>query len=277
MDLYDKTCLECSKVITTKYSTSFALSVRMLHTSLRPAIYAIYGFVRLADEVVDTFHNHPKEKMLNELKAQTFEAISMGVSTNPALHSFQWAVNRYSIPHELINAFMLSMEMDLNKQVYSANEYRDYIYGSAEVVGLMCLMVFCNGNREQYDMLTPPARNLGEAFQKVNFLRDFKDDFLDKGRVYFPNVDFPNFSKADKRAIEDDIQNNLNLSLQGIRLLPKGAKLGVYLAYLFYSSLLNRIRAVKANELMNKRIRVSNFRKAMLLLRGAIEVALCRV
>mgnify|MGYP005627158321 CR=1 FL=1 len=249
------------------YSTSFSKAVRLLDPSYRDGIYAIYGFVRLADEVVDTFYGHDQQRMLENIKQDVFEAIKEGVSTNPLIHSFQLFVNRYGIPQELINSFLQSMEMDLHKNNYNADEYQTYIYGSAEVVGLMCLMVFCSGNVERYMELKAPAQKLGRALQKINFLRDLKDDYQIRGRVYFPNVNFDSFTVDEKRIIEGDIQAELKGSLEGINALPRGARAGVYLAYLFFSALLKRIRRIKASELMQKRIRISNSYKLILLVR----------
>ncbi len=246
----------------------------MLHPSLRDSIYSIYGFVRIADEIVDTFHEYPKRKMLNELREQVFNAIEQGVSSNPIINSFQLVVNQYNIPHNLIASFLDSMEMDLDKQEYSSEDYKKYIYGSAEVVGLMCLKVFCNGNDSNYNELTDPARSLGEAFQKVNFLRDIKDDFQERGRVYFPHTDFTNFSDEQKKSIENDIDEDLKNALVGIRKLPKGAKLGVYVAYLYFKALLVRIRRSRTKDIVNRRIRVPNLIKSFIMLRARLVLAL---
>jgi phytoene/squalene synthetase len=246
----------------------------MLDPSLRDSIYAIYGFVRIADEIVDTFHDHPKREMLNDFRKQVFEAIDQKISTNPILNSFQLVVNQHNIPHDLITSFLDSMEMDLDKQDYNHSEYQKYIYGSAEVVGLMCLRVFCNGNDKLYNELTQPARSLGEAFQKVNFLRDVKDDFKERGRVYFPEVDFSSFSDVQKKKIEADIANDLDKALTGIRNLPQGAKLGVYVAYLYFKALLSRIEKEKASNVLRMRIRVPDHSKYILMLKARINVAL---
>lgn len=246
----------------------------MLHPSIQESIYAIYGFVRLADEVVDTFHQHPKREMLSELKTQTYKAIEEKISTNPILNSFQLVVNKYGIPHDLIESFLFSMEMDLDKQDFNSSDYKKYIYGSAEVVGLMCLKVFCNGNQKLYEELTKPACSLGEAFQKVNFLRDIKDDFVERGRVYFPDVDFSNFTEEKKKNIEEDIENDLKSALTGIKKLPNESKLGVYTAYLYYGSLLKMIRRTKASDIINKRIRVPDAVKLIIRARAWLEVKL---
>lgn len=246
----------------------------MLHPSIQNDIYAIYGFVRIADEIVDTFHNHPKREMLEAFQVDAFKSIEQGISTNPILNSFQLTVNKYGIPNELIQSFLESMRMDLDKQGHCEDSYKKYIYGSAEVVGLMCLKVFCNGNQAVYDELTLPAQSLGEAFQKVNFLRDMKSDFEDRGRIYFPSVNFEFFSEIDKRMIESDIENDLQKSIDGIRKLPKQAKLGVYIAYVYYCALLVRIKRVKANRIMNERIRISNSMKYLLMLKARLYLAL---
>lgn len=246
----------------------------MLDQSIRDSIYAIYAFVRVADEIVDTFHDHPKQEMITDFRQQAYKAIDEKISTNPILHSFQLVVNQYKIPNELINSFLESMEMDLDKQNFSVEEYRKYIYGSAEVVGLMCLKVFCKGNEQLYCELRKPARSLGEAFQKVNFLRDLKDDFHERGRVYFPNVDFDNFSEIQKKQIEEDIANDLANARVGIKMLPKESKLGVYVAYLYFKSLLLRIKLVRASRIMHKRIRVPNSIKFFIMLRARLFVAL---
>lgn len=245
----------------------------MLHPSLRKPIHGIYGFVRLADEIVDTFHQFPKRELLSEFKVQVYKAIDGKLSTNPILHSFQLVVNEYSIPKELIDSFLLSMEMDLDKTSYSTDEYKKYIYGSAEVVGLMCLKVFCKGNEVKYSNLTPAARRLGEAFQKVNFLRDVRDDYLGKGRVYFPLVDFKNFTEIQKREIEADIEADFDAALIGLKQLPNEAKPGVLLAYVYFRELLNAIRRVKANDITNRRIRVPDLLKIYLLIKVKLMIA----
>lgn len=273
MELFDKTCFECSEVFTYRYSTSFYKGIQVLHPSLRKPIHGIYGFVRLADEIVDTFHQFPKRELLDEFKVQVHKAIDGKLSTNPILHSFQLVVNDYSIPKELIDAFLLSMEMDLDKTSYSNDEYKKYIYGSAEVVGLMCLKVFCKGNEAQYTSLTPAARRLGEAFQKVNFLRDVRDDYLGKGRVYFPLVDFKNFTEIQKREIEADIEADFDAALVGLKQLPNEAKPGVLLAYVYFRELLNAIRRVKAKDITNRRIRVPDLVKLYLLIKVKLMIA----
>ncbi|MGY6558903.1 MAG: phytoene/squalene synthase family protein [Nitritalea sp.] len=264
--LYDDTTLACSKLITQRYSTSFTLGIRTLDKSLHLPIYAIYGFVRYADEIVDTFHEHDKKALLEDFKVRTYEAIEKKISLNPVLHAFQLIVNQYSIEQELIEAFLRSMEMDLDFKTYNDNRYHEYIYGSAEVVGLMCLRVFCAGNDAQYQALREPACKLGAAFQKVNFLRDIKSDYEERGRVYFPGVDFNAFDKSAKRLIEEDIQKDFDDALIGIQQLPETAKLGVKVAYLYYQKLFDKIRGLPAEIITRERIRIPNSRKFSLLL-----------
>ena len=228
-------------------------------------IYAIYGFVRFADEIVDTFHDFDKKSLLDRFRQDTYQAIEEKISLNPVLHSFQLVVNEYSIERELIDAFLHSMEMDLYEQQYTADGYQEYIYGSAEVVGLMCLRVFCEGDTAQYDRLREGARSLGAAFQKVNFLRDLKSDFQDRGRVYFPGVDFKAFAPESKKRIEDDIQADFDAAYQAILQLPKGARQGVYLAYVYYCTLFNKIKRLPAARIQEERVRVPDGRKLALL------------
>lgn len=265
MQLYNDTSYKISKVLTRDYSTSFSLGIHMLDRRFHASIYAIYGFVRVADEIVDTFHHHDKPTLLESFKNDTWQAISQGVSTNPILHSFQDVVNRYGIEKELIDAFLHSMEMDLSEQNYSDRLYSEYIYGSAEVVGLMCLRVFCETDSSLYNRLKEPARKLGSAFQKVNFLRDIKSDYVERSRVYFPGVDFNAFDDASKKKIEADIQRDFDESYEGIRALPKGARLGVTVAYIYYLSLFRKIKMLPAGRICHERIRVPNFKKIVLL------------
>lgn len=265
-ELYRDTCLECSKVITKRYSTSFSLGIRAFDKKYRYPIYAIYGFVRYADEIVDTFHEFDKELLFKNFKADTYQAIAQKISLNPVLHSFQYAVNKYNIPHDLIESFLHSMEMDIDKSKYDPEQYNEYIYGSAEVIGLMCLMIFCEGDLKVYENLTPYARSLGAAFQKINFLRDIKSDYYDRGRVYFPNVEFAEFCEDQKLIIEEDIQKDFDHGLEGIKKLPDGARLGVYIAYRYYLDLFKKIKNLPATEVSKKRIRVADGRKAYLFL-----------
>jgi len=243
----------------------------MFSRNLRAPIYAIYGFVRFADEIVDTFHDKDKERLLQEFREDTYRAINDEISLNPVLHCFQDVVNTYQIPHDLIDAFLDSMEMDLNKTIYNNADLAKYIYGSAEVVGLMCLKVFLNGDQEEYERLRPYACALGAAFQKINFLRDMKSDFLDRGRVYFPNVDFNMFTESDKAYIEKDIEADFEMAFRGIKQLPSSARLGVYCAYKYYLNLFYKIRALPAETVTERRIRVSDKRKLYLLTTSAFQ------
>lgn len=265
MDLFTKTTLECSKLITEHYSTSFTLGIKTLDKRFHLPIYAIYGFVRFADEIVDTFDGFDKKTLLSRFKADTYLAIEEGISLNPILHSFQLIVNKYKIDHDLIESFLHSMEMDLYYADYNQQGYEAYIYGSAEVVGLMCLRVFCEGDLAEYDRLKADAKRLGSAFQKVNFLRDIKSDFQERGRTYFPDVDFSNFTLADKKTIENDIQADFDAAFRGILELPKGAKGGVYLAYKYYLRLFDKIKNCPASRIQNERIRVPDYQKMTLL------------
>lgn len=265
MELYDQTTFECSKLITQRYSTSFTLGIKTLHKKFHFPIYSIYGFVRYADEIVDTFHDFDKKALLESFRQDTYKAIADGVSLNPVLHSFQSVVNQYHIEQSLIDAFLHSMELDLTEQDYSEDGYEEYIYGSAEVVGLMCLRVFCEGDKEQYDSLLAPAKKLGSAFQKVNFIRDIKSDYEERGRVYFPGVDFNDFTKSAKEQIEADIQKDFDDALDGIMRLPAGAKMGVYLAYRYYLKLFRKIKNCPASRIKEERIRIPDLRKMGIL------------
>ena len=265
LELFNRTTLQCSKIITEHYSTSFTLGIRTLDRKFHLPIYAIYGFVRFADEIVDTFHEFDKKELLDRFRKDAFLAIKEKISLNPVLHSFQLVVNEYQIEHELIEAFLHSMEMDLYENAYTPDGYQEYIYGSAEVVGLMCLRVFCEGNQAQYDHLREGARSLGAAFQKVNFLRDLKSDFQDRGRVYFPGVDFKTFDPNAKKCIEADIQADFDAAYNAILQLPKGARQGVYLAYVYYCTLFNKIKSLPAARVQEERVRVPDSRKLALL------------
>jgi len=261
MDLYTETCFECSKLITVKYSTSFSMGIRAFDKELRNPVYAIYGFVRLADEIVDTFHNSDKYRLISDFREETFKAIDEKISLNPILHSFQLVVNQYHIDTDMIDAFLLSMEMDLDKKEHDPESYKTYIFGSAEVIGLMCLKVFCANDAELYRQLLPNARSLGAAFQKVNFLRDVKADLEERGRTYFPGIDFSNFTQQDKQQIEADIKKDFENGFEGIKLLPMRARMGVYIAYRYYIKLFNKISHTPAHIVLQKRIRVSDARK----------------
>lgn len=271
MTLYNKTCQECSQLITNRYSTSFSLGIKVFDKRFRAPIYAVYGFVRFADEIVDTFHDYPKATLLERFRKDTYRAIEERISLNPVLQSFQEVVHKYSIEMELIDAFLDSMEMDLFFHRYEDSLYKKYIYGSAEVVGLMCLRVFCEGNSAQYDSLKEPARSLGSAFQKINFLRDMKSDFDERGRVYFPGVDFTKFSNDEKVMIEADIKKDFDDAYKGIIRLPKGARFGVYLAYVYYINLFQKIKSAPVTKVQQERIRVNDRKKVYLLFQSALR------
>jgi len=274
IDIFHQSCYACSKLITQRYSTSFSLGIKAFEYQFREPIYNIYGFVRFADEIVDTFHDFNKKELLDEFRDDTFKAILQGISLNPVLHSFQATVNKYNIDHDHIKAFFDSMEMDLHDVNYDAPTLKKYIYGSAEVVGLMCLKVFCQGDTDQYKELEAYAISLGSAFQKINFLRDMKDDFENKGRVYFPNVDFDNFSKNDKTSIESNIQKEFDHALIGIKRLPHGVRLGVFLAYKYYISLFNKIKSAPPEQILEKRFRINDGKKMLLFTTSAIKNSL---
>ncbi|MCJ8209044.1 phytoene/squalene synthase family protein [Mucilaginibacter sp. RS28] len=265
-DLFDKVSARCSKLTTRAYSTSFSLGIRFLNRSLHEPIYAIYGFVRFADEIVDSFHNYPKAELLADFRKQTYEALDKGISLNPILNSFQATVNKYNIERELIDTFLDSMEMDLHNNYYTLQMYERYILGSAEVVGLMCLRVFCQNDERLYKSLTYSAMKLGAAFQKVNFLRDIKADTEDLGRIYFPHVNLANFCLEDKMKIESEIEADFADALIGIKQLPKAARKGVYLAYAYYLVLFNKIKRLPPQRIMTERIRVANGHKIGIML-----------
>jgi phytoene/squalene synthetase len=271
IDLFHNVSGECSRQVTLRYSTSFSSAIKLLHRELQQAIFNIYGFVRFADEIVDTFHDHDKQGLLAQFKQETFDAIDRGISLNPILNSFQKAVSQYSIDHELIHAFFCSMESDLTQNEYDRQGYEEYIYGSAEVVGLMCLSVFCEGNQQLYEKLKASARALGAAFQKVNFLRDMKADFLDLSRIYFPGCDFHNFSLSDKQKIQEDIENDFREAYQGILHLPLKARFGVYVAYKYYYSLFQKIKRIQPQYILEQRIRIPNYYKAYIVLRASVK------
>jgi 15-cis-phytoene synthase len=271
MHLFHQVARECSRITTTTYSTSFSSAIKLLNRDLQCPIYNIYGFVRFADEIVDTFHGHNKALLLHQFKKETYEAIQRGLSLNPILHSFQATVNEFDIDHELIEAFFRSMEMDLLQKRYDEQAYADYIYGSAEVVGLMCLYIFCEGNKPLYEKLKPYARSLGAAFQKVNFLRDVKADYELLNRTYFPGVDFANFTPCMKQKVEEDIAKDFKHAYEGILQLPWKARFGVYVAYKYYLSLFRKIKKVKPTSIMQHRIRIPQYSKAMILVRAGVK------
>jgi 15-cis-phytoene synthase len=269
--LFHQVSQECSRITTELYSTSFSSSIRLLHKDLRTPVFNIYGFVRFADEIVDTFHDFDKETLLSEFKAATYRAIEQKISLNPILHSFQLTVNEFKIDHQLIDAFLHSMEMDLGKKQYDKLGYEEYIYGSAEVVGLMCLYVFCNGDRSSYEQLKPYACSLGSAFQKVNFLRDLKADFEGLDRMYFPGCDFSNFTQADKLKIEEDIQKDFDHAYEGILQLPLKARFGVYVAYKYYLSLFKKIKKLQPQKILDTRVRIPDHGKMFILAKAGIR------
>lgn len=269
--LFDELSYEVSKRTTQKYSTSFSLGILALRPAIRQDIYAIYGYVRLADEIVDSFHTYDKPALLNRFKDDTRLALEEGISLNPILHSFQQTVSRYQIDHTLINQFLHSMEMDLQKLDYDPALYQEYIYGSAEVVGLMCLQVFTAGDKKQYEALKPYAQKLGSAFQKVNFLRDLKDDYQVLGRTYFPNIEMNVFDNSAKSRIEDEIEAEFKEALTGIQQLPHAARFGVYLAYKYYLSLFRKIKRTRAEKIINQRIRVPNSQKFLVMLKSYVR------
>jgi phytoene/squalene synthetase len=254
-----------------RYSTSFSSAIKLLHKDLRRPIFNIYGFVRFADEIVDTFHGHNKASLLEDFKRETFEAIERKISLNPVLNSFQQTVNEYQIDHELIHSFFRSMESDLTQNQYDRQGYEEYIYGSAEVVGLMCLYVFCGGNKDLYQKLKQPAQALGAAFQKVNFLRDIKSDFTDLSRLYFPGCDFHNFTERDKLQIEKDIEADFRSALHGILKLPIKARFGVYVAYKYYYSLFRKIKSTQPHHILQRRIRIPNHHKLYIVFRASVK------
>ncbi|MVZ67345.1 phytoene/squalene synthase family protein [Sphingobacterium sp. DK4209] len=269
--LFDELSYSVSEIITKKYSTSFSLGILALKPSIRPAIYAIYGYVRLADEIVDSFHGYDKEKLLKRLRIETENAINERISINPILNSFQEIVNRYEIDKKLIEQFLHSMEMDLKNIDYSTELFKEYIFGSAEVVGLMCLQVFTEGNKEKYEELKPYAMKLGSAFQKINFLRDLKDDYHILGRTYFPNIDMKVFDNQVKHQIERETEEEFKEALVGIKKLPNSAMFGVYLAYKYYLSLLHKIKRKSSKEILNNRIQVPNSIKAYVAFKSYVR------
>jgi phytoene/squalene synthetase len=278
LDHYENTCAKLSKKLTIAYSTSFSLGIKVFATEYRDPIYSIYGWVRVADEIVDTFHQSDKEYLLKKFKEDTYEAIEHGISTNPIIHAFQNVVRKYNISANLIDAFLKSMEMDLDETSYERNDYDEYIYGSAEVVGLMCLKIFVDGNQEKYNELEYAAKMLGSAFQKVNFLRDIKSDLTDRSRIYLPDV-HQEFSIDDdnKQKLESEIEKEFHEAYLGIKKLPIGVKLGVYSAYIYYFMLFKKIKRLDIKQLMSKRVRISNIYKLYLLLKCYFEVKVLKL
>lgn len=271
-ELYDDYCFKASRSVTKKYSTSFYAGVRALDKRIRDDVHAIYGFVRFADEIVDTFHEHDKGTLLAEFKEDTYKALERGISLNPILNSFQATVNKYNVDRQLIDQFLHSMEMDLNPIDYEQATYEEYILGSAEVVGLMCLKIFVYGDEAEYQKLKPYAMKLGSAFQKINFLRDYSADYHELGRLYFPGID-PNgeLSVDDKMRIEDEIQKEFDEALIGIKMLPKSSRFGVYVSYKYYTKLLRKIKQKTSQQLLQERIRIPNNAKLFVFAKSMVR------
>ena len=269
--IFDNLSQDMSKMTTRRYSTSFSLGIRFLNKDLHKPIYSIYGFVRFADEIVDSFDGFDKSTLLAEFKKDTYAAIENKISLNPILNAFQWVVNTYRVPHELIETFMNSMEMDLDKKVYDKETYEKYILGSAEVVGLMCLKIFVGGDESEYNRLKMNAMKLGSAFQKINFLRDLYDDFNELGRTYFPGINMNDFNNIVKKEIEADIEKDFKLGYEGILMLPKQARFGVYMAYKYYFKLFKKIKRTKAERILEERVRIPNRKKARILVTSYVR------
>jgi len=274
---FDELSYQVSRATTQKYSTSFSLGIKSLGAELRPAIYAIYGYVRLADEIVDSFHGYDKKELLGRFRSHTIEALDERISLNPILNSFQETVYKYAISRVLIERFLQSMEMDLDPVSYTQDLYKEYILGSAEVVGLMCLTVFVEGNIEAYKQLEPFAMKLGSAFQKVNFLRDIKEDYAVLGRTYFPNLNMQEFNHAVKSSIEKEIHDEFKQALIGIKKLPSSSRFGVYLAYKYYLSLFRKIRQTPAHQILESRIRIPNAQKISLMMTSYLQYKIASV
>lgn len=273
--LFDDVSVDCSKLVTKSYSTSFSIAVRMLAPSIRNPIYCIYGFVRFADEIVDTFHDYNRDELIQKFESDYYQAYEDGISLNPILNAFQAVVKQYNITDDLIQAFLKSMKLDLYKSEYTEDEYREYIYGSADVVGLMCLKVFVNGDQEKYNELKEAAMRLGSAFQKVNFLRDLKDDYEQLSRSYFPNVDLNSLDAATKAKIIGDIESDFQYALKnGILKLPVEAKFGVYTAFRYYRRLLKKLNKIPSSKIIESRVRISNPMKINLLARSYVKYKL---
>ncbi|HMQ69324.1 MAG TPA: phytoene/squalene synthase family protein [Ignavibacteria bacterium] len=274
---YNDVSFKVSDLITKSYSTSFSLAINVFDKELRDSISSIYGYVRLADEIVDSFHDFDKQNLINELREETYDSIRNGISLNPIIQSFQATVNKYDISIEYINNFIDSMEMDLSNTFYYRDNYDKYIYGSAEVVGLMCLKVFCYRQDELFQSLIPSAKALGSAFQKVNFLRDIKSDLNERGRIYLPDASCSTeINNENKLLLEEEIEKEFKEALDGIKRLPKSSRLGVYSAYLYYYNLFKKIRSLKINDLFKKRVRISNFTKLSLLAKSLIDIKLIK-
>tara|TARA_B100001113_G_scaffold74670_1_gene58139 strand:- start:2046 stop:2882 length:837 start_codon:yes stop_codon:yes gene_type:complete len=273
-EIFDEVSYSCSEKVTKTYSTSFSLATKLLSENIRKDIYNIYGFVRFADEIVDSFHNYNKEVLFNDFSVDLEKALLNKIHLNPILNSFQHTFHKYKIDKELVESFMKSMRMDLKKKKYSVEEYKEYIYGSADVVGLMCLKVFVQGDNSLYNKLKNNAMKLGSAFQKVNFLRDLKADKEDLNRTYFPNTKFEKLSESEKNEIIIDIEDDFKKGLEGIKELPIEAKFGVFMAYRYYNQLLKKLKKTPATEIINRRIRVPNLKKLELLTRSYVKYQL---
>ena len=273
--IFDKVSEDCSKIVIKEYSTSFYRATKLLSKSIRNDIFNIYGFVRFADEIVDTFHKYPKRKLLDQFDKELWSSIEDKISLNPILNSFQHTVNKYNIEISLIRSFMKSMRMDLDIRRYSSQEdYKEYIYGSADVVGLMCLKVFVSGSKKEYNVLKPHAMSLGSAFQKVNFLRDLKSDSEILNRVYFPNIDMKDFDENSKDKIIEEIGKDFEHALKGIVKLPKKARFGVYIAYRYYNKLLKKLKNTPSRDIKESRVRIDNFQKFIVLTRSYVKYQL---
>lgn len=266
-EIFDEVSQKCSEITTKRYSTSFSLGIRLLDKKLHKPIYAIYGFVRLADEIVDSFHQHNKTDLLNQFQSNTANAIKEGISLNPILNSFQYVVNKYNIEWDLIEQFFSSMKYDIENKEHDEKSYKEYIKGSAEAVGLMCLRVFCNNKNDLFNSLKNYAIKLGSVFQKVNFLRDISSDYNQLQRVYFPNLKISDFNDQEKKIIEDDIEEEFQTSLIGIRKLPKSSKKGVFLAYTYYYSLFKKIQKIPSDRILKERVRIPNLKKILILIK----------
>lgn len=275
--MFDRVSIQCSRMTTRAYSTSFSLGIRCLEKELRDPIYSIYGFVRFADEIVDTFHDYDKQSLLDRFKADTYRAIDDKISLNPIINSFQLTVNKYNIERELIDQFLKSMQMDLFQSNHDTESLGEYILGSAEVVGLMCLRVFCKGDNESYFRLKPFAMRLGAAFQKVNFLRDLNADYVGLGRTYFPGLDLSRLDEESKRSIEENIAADFQAGYEGIKQLPRCARVGVYVAYVYYLSLFNKIKNTPSENVLRSRIRIPNSHKFSLLCYSFLKHQLNRI
>ena len=270
-ELFDQLSRDMSKMTTKRYSTSFSIGIRFLHNDLRDPIYSVYGFVRFADEIVDSFEGHDKAYLLDKFTKDTYEAIENKISLNPILNSFQEVVNKFNIPHEVIDTFLKSMEMDLDKKAYNKDGYDEYILGSAEVVGLMCLNIFLEGDHIEYEKLKKYAMKLGSAFQKINFLRDLNEDYNDLGRTYFPGINLNDFNNTVKKNIENDIEVDFELGYKGILMLPKKARFGVYMAYKYYFKLFKKIKRTNAEVILEERVRIPNRNKARILVTSYVR------